>query len=107
MTDTHSGANQKGEKHLPSQHSARNHLITFALSIVLTAIAFAAVALEQVDIKSVVPFIFLLALIQAGFQLFVWMHLDQKGHQFQRIFIGGGAFVALLAVIAFSYWIWW
>jgi cytochrome c oxidase subunit 4 len=55
----------------------------------------------------VVPFIFLLALIQAGFQLFVWMHLDQKGHQFQRIFIGGGAFVALLAVIAFSYWIWW
>ncbi|WP_019119314.1 cytochrome C oxidase subunit IV family protein [Brevibacillus massiliensis] len=107
MTDTHSGANRKEEKHVPSQHSSRNHLITFGLSIILTAIAFAAVAMEQVDVKSVVPFIFLLALIQAGFQLFVWMHLDQKGHQFQRIFMAAGAFVALLTIVTFVFWIWW
>lgn len=89
------------------KHSgAKVHVVTFILSIVLTILAFAAVAYEVVPAGFTVPFIVILAVVQAFFQLFVWMHLDQKGHEFPRLGIFSGCFVVLTAIVTFVYWVW-
>lgn len=85
---------------------AKVHLVAFAVSIVLTILAFVAVAYEVVPVRFTVPFIVLLAIVQAMFQLFVWMHMDQKGHEFSRIAIFGGLAVLVPVVISFVYWVW-
>lgn len=85
---------------------AKVHLVAFAVSIVLTLLAFVAVGYEVVPAGFTVPFIVLLAVVQAMFQLFVWMHMDQKGHEFPRVAIFGGIGVMLPVFITFLYWIW-
>ncbi|GAA4713714.1 cytochrome C oxidase subunit IV family protein [Brevibacillus fulvus] len=85
---------------------AKAHLVTFIVSIVLTALAFIAVGYEVIPIGFTVPFIILLAIVQAAFQLFVWMHLDQKGHEFPRIGILMGVVVVAATVFTFVYWLW-
>jgi len=82
------------------------HLVAFAVSLALTALAFLAVGYEVVPVGFTVPFIIGLAVVQAAFQLFVWMHLDQKNHEFPRVGIFSGAFVVLVTVIVFIYWVW-
>lgn len=84
----------------------KRHVVAFIGSLVLTALAFIAVAYEVVPVGFTVPFIIVLAFVQAFFQLFVWMHMDQKGHEFARISIFAGLFVILLAVFVFVYWVW-
>ncbi|WNC14195.1 cytochrome C oxidase subunit IV family protein [Brevibacillus brevis] len=86
--------------------SPKRHLVAFIGSLVLTALAFIAVAFEVIPAGFTVPFIVVLAFVQAFFQLFVWMHMDQKGHEFARISIFAGLFVILLAVIVFVFWVW-
>ncbi|KQL46310.1 cytochrome C oxidase subunit IV [Brevibacillus choshinensis] len=86
--------------------SPKRHLVAFIGSLVLTALAFIAVAFEVIPTSFTVPFIVVLAFVQAFFQLFVWMHMDQKGHEFARISIFAGLFVILLAIIVFVFWVW-
>lgn len=82
------------------------HIVAFIVSLVLTALAFLAVAYEVVPIGFTVPFILGLAVVQAAFQLFVWMHLDQKNHEFPRVGIFSGAFVAFITIFVFIFWVW-
>lgn len=84
----------------------KRHLVAFFGSLVLTALAFVAVAYEVIPAGFTVPFIVVLAIVQALFQLFVWMHMDQKGHEFARIGIFAGSFFVLLAIIVFVFWTW-
>lgn len=86
---------------------SRNHWLTFALSIALTAIAFIAVGMQSLNRDAVVGLILVLALVQSLFQLYVWMHMDQKGHRYPAIGIYGGLFVAIITVMAFVYIMWW
>lgn len=87
------------------QEGVRHHIVTFILSLVLTALAFIAVI--YTDKKFAVPFMVGLAMIQVAFQLFYWMHLSQKGHRGPLIGMLTGAFVTLTAIITALYWMWW
>ncbi|USG64927.1 cytochrome C oxidase subunit IV family protein [Brevibacillus ruminantium] len=103
------GAHVHDEPRKPKvkQDGAKKHVIAFIASLVLTALAFAAVGFEVVPTGFTVPFIVGLAFVQALFQLFFWMHMDQKGHEFARISIFAGTSFILVAIIVFVFWVWW
>lgn len=105
MSAPHESASNEQRRH--RVEGPRNHYITFAISILLTMLAFAAVAFGDLDAQFVVAFIVVLAIVQAIFQLAYWMHMKDRGHSFPIVFIFMGAIVALLAVIAALYWMWW
>lgn len=102
-------------KKAKSKHSAKLHFLTFALSMILTVISFYIVGniiapSDGVAITSwsfAMPFITLLAIVQALFQLIFWMHMNEKGHLFPAIGIALGATVAATAIVAFVYWLGW
>jgi cytochrome c oxidase subunit IV len=98
--------NEEVRKPKVSHGGVKRHLVAFIGSLVLTALAFIAVAFEVIPVGFTVPFIVILAFVQAFFQLYVWMHMDQKGHEFARISIFAGLFVIALAVIVFVFWVW-
>ncbi|MBR8660445.1 cytochrome C oxidase subunit IV family protein [Brevibacillus sp. NL20B1] len=98
--------NEEVRKPKVKKERAKNHIVAFIASLVLTALAFIAVAYEVVPSGFTVPFIIGLAFVQALFQLFFWMHMDQKGHEFARISIFAGVFFVLAFVIVFVLWVW-
>ncbi|MEX2414713.1 MAG: cytochrome C oxidase subunit IV family protein [Paenibacillaceae bacterium] len=86
----------------------RNHFLAFALSLLLTLLAFIAIIFQNVlETWFLLSFIILLAILQAVIQAVFWMHLKDRGHLQQRIFFTGGAFIALTAIIMAVYWVWW
>lgn len=85
-----------------------HHLWTFIISMAFTAFAFMAVWLEIVENTTLLGmFILLLAVIQVFFQLYIWMHLNQKGHDMPNAFILYGIFVAIITVAGLMLLIWW
>ena len=90
------------EHHRPD--GAKRHIVTFVVSIILTVFAFIAVIVGG-NATWVVPFIILIGIVQALFQLYVWMHMDQKGHELPALGMYTGVFVMLTVVIVFSYWL--
>lgn len=106
------------DSHVPSEQEVifnkielerdkKHHLITFALSIVFTVLAFIAVASETIPKSFTLPFILGLGVIQAGFQGLIWMHLNQKGHKYANIFMISAVFVTIVTVLCFVFLIWW
>jgi cytochrome c oxidase subunit 4 len=90
----------------------RNHLLTFGLSIMLTALSFVAVAYALTEDSHVEPwfvsfFIVGLAIFQAVIQLGFWMHMKDKGHGYAIVGIAFGFFVALTCLAAGLLWSWW
>ena len=86
-------------------------MLAFALSIVLTALAFLAVAytLEEgthVQHWFVQMFIVFLAFFQAVIQLAFWMHMKDKGHGWPTVFIIMGVVVAFTAIASALFWVW-
>ena len=67
--------------------------------IVLTAAAFYLVATEVVPEHLILPFLLVLGAIQVFLQLFTFMHLDQKGTAFYRVFIAAGLFFAVVCAV--------
>lgn len=91
-----------------TQEGPRNHLISFAISIALTALAFLAVIYQDVlETWFVIGFLVFLAFFQAVIQALFWMHMKDKGHVSQRIFLTGGVIVTITAVIMALFWCWW
>lgn len=91
-----------------SHEGPRNHLISFAISIVLTGLAFIAVIYQDVLEKwFVISFLVVLAIFQAVVQALFWMHMKDKGHAQPRLFLVGGVIVTITAVIMAFYWCWW
>jgi cytochrome c oxidase subunit IV len=105
MANQHHSAPQQ-ESARSHHEGPRNHYVAFALSIVLTILAFAAVN-ANLGKTFTLSFIVLLAIIQAAFQLFVWMHMKDKGHFYAKISIAFGAFIAFTALVSAVYWMWW
>jgi cytochrome c oxidase subunit 4 len=107
------GATSEGAVRRKHRHEGpRNHILAFALSILLTGLAFVAVAYALVEDSHVEPwfvsfFIIGLAIFQAVIQLAFWMHLKDKGHNYATIGIATGFFVALTCVAAGVFWSWW
>jgi cytochrome c oxidase subunit IV len=90
-----------------SAEEMKHQVITFALMIFLTIIAFIAVGYSNFSASFVVPFILLLAVIQVIFQLYYFMHANQKGHEMPMVFMYSAMFVAFITVLCFVTIIWW
>jgi len=86
----------------------RNHLISYAISLVLTALAFLAVIYQDaLEGWFIVGFLMLLAVIQALVQALYWMHMKDKGHMQPRIFMMAGVVVTFTCVVMALLWCWW
>jgi cytochrome c oxidase subunit IV len=90
-----------------SAEEMRHQVVSFALMIFLTLIAFAAVAIKGFSAWFIVPFILLLAVVQVIFQLYYFMHMSHKGHEAPSLFLYSGLLVGLVTVLAFTTIIWW
>lgn len=87
--------------------SPKKHYVAFAVSILLTIAAFAAVGLGLIQNATLlIAFILVLAIIQAAYQMLVWMHMKEEGHRWPAVMIVTGAAVAVITVIALYIWIW-
>lgn len=100
----HTASEQTGKRHI--HEGPKNHYLSFALSIVLTILAFIVVYAE-IGKTFTILFILVLGLIQALFQLAFWMHMKDRGHTYAIIGIAFGFIIALTGVAAVTYWIWW
>ncbi|MGN4928761.1 cytochrome c oxidase subunit IVB [Bacillus cereus group sp. MYBK14-1] len=90
-----------------SAEEMRHQVITFALMIFLTLVAFVAVAHPKTfsPIFSV-PFILLLAVVQVIFQLYYFMHMSHKGHEAASFFLYSGLLIGLITILAFMTIVW-
>ncbi|MFC0274695.1 cytochrome c oxidase subunit IVB [Metabacillus herbersteinensis] len=85
----------------------KHQVVTFALMIFLTLIAFVTVGYDGIELWFKVPFIILLAVIQVIFQLYYFMHMSHKGHETPALFLYSGLAVGLITVLTFVTIIWW
>ncbi|TLS37664.1 cytochrome C oxidase subunit IV family protein [Pseudalkalibacillus caeni] len=88
------------------QKELKQHIVSFAMMIFLTMLSFIAVASEAISTRFAILFILVLAGIQAAFQLYIWMHLSHKGHQYPTWGIFFGIGVAATCVAAGAAMIW-
>jgi cytochrome c oxidase subunit IV len=84
----------------------KQQVLTFALMILFTLIAFGMVIME-INSYFVIPTLIILAVVQVAFQLYYFMHLKNKGHETVAMMMFGGAGVAFLTIITFTSIIWW
>ena len=90
-----------------NKEEMKHQVVTFAMMIFFTIVAFIAVGYEGVGEWFKVPFIILLAVIQVIFQLYYFMHMSHKGHEAPKFFLFSGVFVAVLTVLALVTISWW
>jgi cytochrome c oxidase subunit 4 len=84
----------------------KQQVISFALMIFLTLIAFFAVAYDGFSHWFIKPFILLLAVVQVAFQLYYFMHMKHKGHDTVALFLYSGLAVGLATVLVFVTIVW-
>jgi|HigsolmetaAR203D_1030402.scaffolds.fasta_scaffold00015_98 cytochrome c oxidase subunit 4 len=84
----------------------RNHLIAFAISIILTILAFAAVSIPGLSKGFVFTLLVLMAILQVLVQLAFWMHLKDRGHFWAILTMIFGALVVVYAVASAELWTW-
>ena len=83
-------------------------VISFALMIFLTLVAFFAVGYNGGFAEwFIVPFIILLAIVQVVFQLYYFMHMSHKGHEVPALFLYSGVTVGVITILAFLTIVWW
>jgi len=85
----------------------RYQVVSFALMIFLTLIAFACVYFKGFTAWFTIPIIILLAVVQVIFQLYYFMHMSHKGHEAPSLFLYSGVLVGSITILAFSTIIWW
>ncbi|MBM7598714.1 cytochrome c oxidase subunit 4 [Virgibacillus halotolerans] len=90
-----------------NKEELKKHLISFALMIVFTVIAFVIVASESMEKMFVIPLIIIMAVVQVGFQFYYFMHLKERGHEMPAVMIYGGVWCALLTLAALGVITWW
>lgn len=84
----------------------RHQVISFALMIFFTIVAFVAVG-SGMSGWFTIPFILLLAAVQVVFQLYYFMHMSHKGHEAPALFLYSGLLVGLITILAFLTIVWW
>ncbi|SFJ92383.1 cytochrome c oxidase subunit 4 [Halobacillus dabanensis] len=84
----------------------KQQVLTFALMILFTLIAFGMVIME-INSYFVIPTLIILAVVQVAFQLYYFMHMKNKGHDMVAMMMYGGAAVAGLTIITFVSIVWW
>src|SRR5699024_11063235 len=81
-----------------NKEEMKRQLISFALMIILTLIAFAIVATGVMQKIYVIPVLVILAVIQVAFQFYYFMHMKDKDHGMPATIIYGGVWAALLTL---------
>ena len=109
MTDQYPETNKELDayKRQRSKEEMQKQLISFALMIGFTLIAFAVVATGSVAKIYLIPILFVMAIVQAGFQFYYFMHLKDDGHEMPALLIFGGvwcAFLTLAGLIVITWW---
>lgn len=90
-----------------NKEEMKKQLVSFALMIVFTIIAFVIVVSDMMEQMFVIPIIILMAIVQVAFQFYYFMHLKEKGHEMPALMIYGGVWAALLTIAALSVITWW
>ncbi|QKY68933.1 cytochrome c oxidase subunit IVB [Lentibacillus sp. CBA3610] len=99
--ETNTFQKQKNKEEMQKQ------LITFALMILFTIIAFAIVATGAMESMYVIPVLLILAITQVGFQLYYFMHMKDKNHNMPAVMMYGGLWAALLTLAGLGVITWW
>lgn len=82
-----------------SKSQVAKHVIAFAVMIILTSISFYLVATNVITLQLLVPILLVLATIQVILQLYIFMHLDQKGSAFPILFMTAGVVIAVVSAV--------
>jgi cytochrome aa3-600 menaquinol oxidase subunit IV len=83
------------------------HIIGFVLSLVLTFAALWVVLSSGLATKLIISIIVILAMLQAGLQLFLFMHLTESDSgKIQTINMAYAFFIAVVVVVG-SIWVMW
>ncbi|SDQ63726.1 cytochrome c oxidase subunit 4 [Virgibacillus subterraneus] len=85
----------------------QKQLITFALMILFTIIAFVIVATGMMQKMFVIPVLLILAVIQVAFQFYYFMHMKEKGHDMPSLMMYAGIMAALLIIAGLVVITWW
>jgi len=85
----------------------KKQLISFALMIVFTLLAFTIVATNSLEKMFAIPLLLIMALVQVAFQFYFFMHLKEKGHEMPAVLMYGGVWAALLTLAALGVITWW
>ncbi|HLR80324.1 MAG TPA: cytochrome c oxidase subunit IVB [Bacillota bacterium] len=107
MTDNANTENLKAFRKQKNKEAMKRNLISFALMIVVTLIAFIVVATGAVEAMFAIPIIVFLAIIQVGFQFYYFMHMKDKGHAMPTVLLYGGVWAALLTLAGLVLISWW
>ncbi|HEX6595280.1 MAG TPA: cytochrome c oxidase subunit IVB [Bacillota bacterium] len=107
MTDNINTENLKAFRKQKNKEAMKRNLISFALMILVTLIAFIVVATGAVESMFAIPIIVFLAIIQVGFQFYYFMHMKDKGHAMPTVLIYGGVWAALLTLAGLVLISWW
>ncbi|MBW7476891.1 cytochrome C oxidase subunit IV family protein [Paenibacillus oenotherae] len=105
MANQPSAANNNGRRH--KSEGPQKHIIAFIFSILLTVIAFAAVAAGEVNETFIYIILIGMAILQVFVQMAFWMHMKDRGHIYPIIGILFGITIAITAVVMAQYWVWW
>ena len=89
-----------------SKEEMQKQVISFALMIVFTIVAFVMVA-SDVSKMYVIPILFTMAIVQAAFQFYYFMHMKEKGHGVPAALIYGGVWCAFLTICGLFIISWW
>lgn len=106
MTNTNMSKSESFKRQ-KSKEEMKRQLISFGLMIVFTLIAFAIVATDTLSKGLIIPIIFTMAIVQAAFQFYYFMHLKDKGHAMPATLIYGGVWAAFLTLAGLMVISWW
>ncbi|GGB44929.1 cytochrome c oxidase subunit IVB [Virgibacillus dakarensis] len=89
-----------------NKEEMQQQLISFALMIVFTILAF-VVVITGMDKMIAIPILITLAVVQVGFQFYYFMHMKHEGHEMAAVMIYGGVWAALLTLAGLTVITWW
>jgi cytochrome c oxidase subunit 4 len=83
----------------------RHQLVSFGMMIFMTFIAFGLAALDFSS-TFIIPIVIVLAFSQVILQFYYFMHVKDKGHDYIKLMMLTGFFLALSFVVTFIYIVW-
>ncbi|MGY0692265.1 cytochrome c oxidase subunit IVB [Virgibacillus sp. FSP13] len=89
-----------------NKEEMQQQLISFALMMVFTIIAF-IVVITGMEKVIAIPILIALAVVQVGFQFYYFMHMKHAGHEMPSVMIYGGIWIAFLALMGLGVITWW
>src|SRR5699024_8419468 len=95
MTDNTNANSFEKQK---SKNEMKLNVISFALMILFTSVAFLIVATGEIQSMFIIPVLVIMALVQVAFQFYYFMHMKDKGHGMPSALMYGGVWCALLVL---------